>query len=53
LQLLKDFKNQIRPHVNQSDYPELIDLIEPKDFHVLVAAQKYQVDYLVTLKIRD
>lgn len=48
-QLLKDFKEQIKPHAEESDYSELADLIEPKDFHVLAAAKKYQVDYLVTL----
>lgn len=48
-QLLKDFKEQIKPHAEESNYPEFIDIIEPKDFHVLAAAQKYQVNYLVTL----
>ena len=48
-QLLKDFKEQIKPHALESDYLDLIDFIEPKDFHVLAAAQKYQADYLVTL----
>lgn len=48
-QLLKDFKEQIKPHAEESDYSKLVDLIEPKDFHILVAAQKHQVDYLITL----
>lgn len=48
-QLLKDFKEHIKPHAAESNFPESVDLIEPKDFHVLAAAQKYQVNYLVTL----
>lgn len=48
-QLLKDFKEHVKPHASESDFPEFVDLIEPKDFHVLSAAKKYQVNYLVTL----